>query len=122
MIYVDRINWISHESKDAILSLRNDKNCMLNCFCSPCENIVLGEFKETLYVLNQSNTYIVYDDKEENIAIQHDKIAHRIVAKVKNIDEKSVIANGFEIILEYLPGDVSNDDMICFFCSRIDSY
>lgn len=122
MIYVDRINWISHESKDAILTLINDKNCILNCFCSPCENIISGEFKETLYALNQSNTYIVYDNKEESIEIQHDKIAHCIVAKVTNINEKSVIANGFEIILEYLPGDVSNGDIICFFCSRIDSY
>ncbi len=120
MITIDKINWLSEETKEAEVFLSDGKFSII-VFSHPLNYIVGDNIPMPLYTLNAREIYNPYDSQKESIENMGEAFEVKLTGYVIDIENNEVKIGEFVIQLDNpLPFDTKIGDYISFECDRVD--
>lgn len=119
-MYIQKIEWIDKESKEAVLKVGHNKESLM-CFSCPCIYNIGDLLIEPLECLDTEDI-ILCDEKEGSIERINETFRYIMKGKLMDMEKGIVDVCGFNIHIEEdrIPSDIKNGMYIQFFTSRID--
>lgn len=119
-MYIEKIEWMDKDSREAILKVTNDMRSLM-CFSCPCSyNIgdVLNEPLECLY----TDDIVVCETTECSIEKLEGTFKYRLKGKLEDVKNGIVEVYGFNVHIDEdkIPSDIENGLYVQFMVSRID--
>lgn len=119
-MYIEKIEWMDKDSREAILKVSNDKRSLM-CFCCPCSYNIGDVLNEPLECLD-ADDIVVCETMESGIEKLEGAFMYRLRGKLKDIKAGIIEVYGFDMHIDEskIPGDVTNEMYVQFVVSRID--
>lgn len=118
---IKNINWISESAAEAIITIIDNKNFSLNCFCQPCKYKINDKI-DCLYIFEAKNIK-KFNIKEYIIKKNDNNLGYYLVGQIINLEKKMIKINNFMLELDNeIPSDIKLGEFIEFTCLRIDIY
>lgn len=119
-MYIEGIEWLDKEEKEAILKVVSGKECLM-CFSCPCSYNIGNVLTDPLECLD-TDTIVVCATQENSIEKMEGIFKYRLKGKLKDIQYGIVEVCGFDLHIdeEKIPGDMANGMYVQFVTSRID--
>lgn len=119
-MYIEKIEWLDKEGKEAILKVVNDMKSLI-CFSCPCSYNVGDVLTEPLECLD-TDDIVLCDTKENSIEKMEGEFKYKLKGKLKDIQNGIIEVYGFDVHIdeERIPDDIINGMYIQFVTSRID--
>lgn len=119
-MYIEKIEWLDKEAKEAILKIVNGSKSLM-CFSCPCfykSGDVLINPLECL----DTDDILLCETEENTIEKMEGVFKYKLKGKLKDIQKGIVEVYGFDVHIdeEKIPSDITNGMHIQFVTSRID--
>lgn len=119
-MYVEKIEWLSKEGKEAILTVAKDTKCLM-CFSCPCSNNIGDELAEPIECLDTYDI-VLCEKREDIIEKMEGSFGYKLQGELKDVQNGIVDVYGFIIHIDEkrIPGDITDGMYIQFIVSRLD--
>lgn len=119
-MYIEKIEWLDKESKEAVIKVADDTKCLI-CFSCPCFYNIGDVLTEPLECLD-TNDIILCEKDNHSIEKMGELFKYKLKGKLKDIRNGIVEVYGFDIHIneKKIPGDITNGMCVEFIVSRID--
>lgn len=119
-MYIEEIEWLDKEGKEAILKVVNDTQSLM-CFSCPCFYNIGDVLTDPLECLD-TDDIVLCEINENCIEKMEGEFKYKLKGKLKDIHNGIMDVYGFNIHIdkEKIPSDITNGTYVWFVASRID--
>lgn len=119
-MYIEGIEWVDKEGKEAILKVVKDARSLM-CFSCPCSYNIGDVLTDPLECLD-ADDIVLCETGENSIEKLEGAFKYKLKGKLKDIQNGIIEVYGFDIHIdeEKIPGDMANGMYVQFVASRID--
>lgn len=119
-MYIEKIEWLDKDGKEAILKVVNDMESLM-CFSCPCSYNIGDVLTEPLECLDTDDIEVC-DSKENRIEKMEGTFKYKLKGKLKDVKNGIIEVCGFKVHIDEdkIPGDAKNGIHIQILTSRID--
>lgn len=119
-MYIDSIEWLDKDNKEAILGISNNKD-ILRCFSCPCD-YKIGEIINFPLKCLDSNNIMISSEKIFIIQRINSIFSYNLCGQLVDKKKGIIFLEGFTLQIDgsLIPKDINNQDYILFTVSRID--
>lgn len=119
-MYIDKLEWLDKETKEAVVKVGSGKD-FLTCFSCPCSYGEGDKLTEPLECLD-SDSFVVCDETADCIKKTDGVFGYQLRGTVVNREQGIVAVCGFVLQTEgeKIPKDITNGMRVQFMVSRID--
>ena len=119
-MYIEEIEWLNKEEKEAILKIRSNTRKLI-CFSYPCAYSIGDKLTEPLECLDTDNIALC-EIKEDSIEKMEGTFKYKLKGKLNNAQNGIIEVCGFKLHIdeEKIPGDITDGMFVQFIVSRID--
>lgn len=117
---VKSINWISKSAEDAEVEITDGEFTCI-AFSQPC-SVETGDYVTApLHIFSIKNPMISQDNTVGIWSINEKSLERKVVAKLVDHTQQLIAVGKILLLIDdYLPGGISDGDIIEFRCKRID--
>lgn len=119
-MYIEEIEWLDKEGKEAILKVVNDTKSLM-CFSCPCSYNIGDVLTEPLECLDTDDIFLS-EKMENSIEKMEGAFKYKLKGKLKDMQNGIIGVYGFDLHIdeEKIPSDITNGMYVQFIVSRID--
>lgn len=119
-MYIEKIEWLDKEGKEAILKVVDDMESLM-CFSCPC-SYDIGEILTDPLECLDTDDIVLCETQEYSIEKKEGAFKYKLKGKLKDIQNGIIEVYGFDLHIdeEKIPGDIVNGMFVQFVASRLD--
>ena len=122
MVKIDKLNWLSEETKEAEVYL-SDGDFNVLCFSHPFDKELGSTVPQPLYTLNAREIFRLDGEERFSVVKEEGSYDYKLAGRVIGKNENQVKVGEFILELDNpLPNDIQFGNYVSFICDRIDIY